>query len=83
MELFNNMSNFMKKPNIIVHLEVSPEESMRRIKARSRDCETGITLKYLQDLHTACKFKWMNGLLPLLLASISALSYPLILTCLQ
>ena len=53
MELFNNMSNFMKKPNIIVHLEVSPEESLRRIKARSRGCETGITLKYLEDLHAA------------------------------
>jgi hypothetical protein len=26
MELFSNMSNFMKKPNIIVHLDVSPEE---------------------------------------------------------
>jgi deoxyadenosine kinase len=26
MELFGNMSNFMKKPNVIVHLDVSPEE---------------------------------------------------------
>jgi deoxyadenosine kinase len=26
MELFSNMSNFMKKPNIIVHLDVTPEE---------------------------------------------------------
>ena len=24
-ELFQNMSNFMKKPNIIVHLDVKPE----------------------------------------------------------
>ena len=32
--LFNHMSNFMKKPNIIVHLDVSPEESLRRIKLR-------------------------------------------------
>lgn len=46
--LFNNMSNFMKKPNIIVHLDVSPEESLRRIKLRGRDCESGITLEYLQ-----------------------------------
>lgn len=28
MELFSNMSNFMKKPNIIVHLDVSPEERL-------------------------------------------------------
>jgi len=51
--LFSNMSNFMKKPNIIVHLDVSPEESLRRIKLRNRDCESGITLEYLQGLHAA------------------------------
>jgi len=27
--LFRNMSNFMKVPSVIVHLDVSPEESMR------------------------------------------------------
>lgn len=32
--LFANMSNFMKKPNIIVHLDVTPEESYERIKQR-------------------------------------------------
>ena len=53
MSLFSNMSNFMKKPNIIVHLDVSPEESLRRIKLRDRDCESGITLEYLQGLHAA------------------------------
>lgn len=34
MELFQNMANFMRKPNLIVHLDVSPEESLRRIKLR-------------------------------------------------
>lgn len=50
MELFNNMANFMRKPNLvsttkysnkythhchqIIHLDVKPEESMRRIKSR-------------------------------------------------
>mmetsp|Transcript_19963 Transcript_19963/g.28687 ORF Transcript_19963/g.28687 Transcript_19963/m.28687 type:complete len:255 (+) Transcript_19963:72-836(+) len=53
MELFNNMSNFMKKPNIIVHLDVSPEESVRRIKLRNRDCESGISVEYLQALYNA------------------------------
>lgn len=53
MELFQNMSNFMKKPNIIVHLDVSPEESFRRIQMRSRGCESGITLEYLTALHAA------------------------------
>jgi len=53
MELFQNMSNFMKKPNIIVHLDVCPEESFRRIEMRKRECESGIPLDYLKSLHAA------------------------------
>ena len=44
---------YRKKPNLIVHLDVSPEESLRRIKLRSRDCESSIGLDYLQNLHKA------------------------------
>eukprot|EP00029_Vermamoeba_vermiformis_P001817 TRINITY_DN12038_c0_g1_i1.p1 TRINITY_DN12038_c0_g1~~TRINITY_DN12038_c0_g1_i1.p1 ORF type:complete len:212 (-),score=71.13 TRINITY_DN12038_c0_g1_i1:80-673(-) len=53
MELFNNMANFMRKPNLIIHLDVKPEESMHRIKMRSRDCESGIELQYLKNLYDA------------------------------
>jgi len=53
MELFQNMANFMKKPNIIVHLDLTPEESYRRIQLRKRDCESGIPLDYLKALHAA------------------------------
>jgi len=53
MELFQNMSNFMKKPNIIVHLDLTPEESYRRIQLRKRECESGIPLEYLKALHAA------------------------------
>merc|ERR1712217_860260 len=53
MELFQNMSNFMQKPNIIVHLDVTPEESLRRIKMRSRDCESAVPIEYLRALHAA------------------------------
>ena len=52
-ELFQNLSNFMKKPNIIVHLDLSPEESYRRIQMRNRDCESGISVEYLRGLHKA------------------------------
>lgn len=45
------MSNFMRKPNLIVHLDVTPEESLERIKMRARGCETGVTLEYLKLLH--------------------------------
>eukprot|EP01138_Halocafeteria_seosinensis_P003440 gb/GECG01003516.1/.p1 GENE.gb/GECG01003516.1/~~gb/GECG01003516.1/.p1 ORF type:complete len:286 (+),score=42.14 gb/GECG01003516.1/:1-858(+) len=53
LDLFNHMANFMRKPNIIVHLDVSPEESLRRIRMRKRECEDGITLEYLQNLYAA------------------------------
>mgnify|MGYP000394769600 CR=1 FL=1 len=52
--LFNNMSNFMKKPNIIVHLDVSPEESLRRVHMRSRGCESGMTLEFLEVRDSLC-----------------------------
>ena len=42
-----------KKPNLIVHLDVSPEESKRRIEMRQRECESTISLEYLQSLHAA------------------------------
>lgn len=50
-ELFRNMSNLMCRPNVIVYLDVSPERSMERIRARSRGMESGITLDYLRALH--------------------------------
>ena len=49
--LFENMANFMHKPDLIVHLDVTPEESLERIKMRNRECESGITIEYLRNLH--------------------------------
>lgn len=48
--LFRNMSNFMCRPHVIVYLDVSPEVSLQRIKERSRGCESGVELEYLQTL---------------------------------
>eukprot|EP01113_Clastostelium_recurvatum_P000999 TRINITY_DN10427_c0_g1_i1.p1 TRINITY_DN10427_c0_g1~~TRINITY_DN10427_c0_g1_i1.p1 ORF type:complete len:260 (-),score=73.16 TRINITY_DN10427_c0_g1_i1:21-800(-) len=53
LSLFANMSNFMRKPNLIIHLDVQPEESLRRIKARNRDMESTVTLEYLRALYNA------------------------------
>jgi deoxyadenosine kinase len=53
LELFKNMSNFMRRPNLIVHLDLTPEESYRRIAMRSRECESGVPLEYLVALHAA------------------------------
>ena len=51
LSLFRHMSNFMCRPSVIVYLDVKPERSMERIKLRSRDVETGITLEYLTALY--------------------------------
>jgi len=49
--LFEHMSNFMCRPNVIVYLDVSPERSMERIKRRSRGVESGISMEYLKALY--------------------------------
>ena len=51
LRLFKNMSNFMCKPNVIVYLDVSPERSLERIRARGREVEQGITIDYLRALY--------------------------------
>ena len=51
LSLFQNMSNFMCRPNIIVYLDIQPETSMERIKMRSRDVESGVSLDYLKMLY--------------------------------
>jgi len=40
----------LRKPDLIIWLRVSPEEAMARIKARGRECEKNISLRYLQIL---------------------------------
>jgi deoxyadenosine kinase len=49
--LFRNLSNFMCRPNAIVYLDVTPENSLKRIQQRDRGCESGITLEYLSLLY--------------------------------
>lgn len=51
--LFQHMSNFMCKPNVIIYLDVKPEISIERIKQRGRDIEGGISLDYLKRLYAA------------------------------
>ena len=51
--LFQTMACMMKQPNVIVHLDISPETSLKRIAARNRACEKAITLDYLKNLHAA------------------------------
>lgn len=50
LELFDNMSNFMRKPDVIIYLKIKPETSKRRLDKRARECESSVTLEYLTDL---------------------------------
>ncbi|MEZ4315985.1 MAG: deoxynucleoside kinase [Myxococcota bacterium] len=50
LQLFKHMSNFMCRPHVIVYLDLSPESSLERVRQRSRDVESGITLEYLTAL---------------------------------
>lgn len=49
-QLFRHLSNFMCRPSAIIYLDVTPENSLKRIHARSRDCESTISLDYLKTL---------------------------------
>ena len=51
LELFRNMSNFLRHPNVIFYLDLSPETSLARVQQRSRDVESGLTLEYLRGLY--------------------------------
>jgi len=53
LDLFKHMSNFMCRPSVIVYLDVKPEVSLERIRMRSRDVESGITVEYLTALYEA------------------------------
>jgi len=60
-DTFQNMSNFLHRPDIIIFLDVKPEVAFERIHGRNRDCETGITLKYLQDLREGYE-EWLTDI---------------------
>lgn len=51
LDLFKHMSNFMCRPHLIVYLDLTPESSLERVRERSRDVETGISVEYLTALH--------------------------------
>ena len=58
-ELYKNLYNYMTvslpKPDIFFWLELKPEDALKRIKQRARDCESGIPIEYLNNLYEAYK----------------------------
>ncbi|MCB9639233.1 MAG: deoxynucleoside kinase [Myxococcales bacterium] len=51
LNLFQNMSNFMCKPNVIIYLDVKPGHSIDRIARRGRAFERTISHDYLDNLY--------------------------------
>ncbi len=51
LSLSSCLFNFMKKPDFIIHLDISPKTSMERIRTRNRDCEKNVSVTYLERLH--------------------------------
>jgi len=47
---FHVMQGFLRYPDVILYLRVTPEKAMERIMERARGAEEGIPLAYLQQL---------------------------------
>lgn len=50
-ELFSNMLEYVKKPKLLIYLEASTEEAMRRIDMRGRDYEKEVEKDYWVNLN--------------------------------
>jgi deoxyadenosine/deoxycytidine kinase len=51
--LFSNMVQFLKKPDIIIYLKASTDTLISRIKTRNREFEKNINPEYLYQLNNA------------------------------
>ena len=51
-ELAATMLSTLGRPDVVVHLDVAPEEALERINQRGRACEKSISLDYLTNLET-------------------------------
>ena len=60
--LFDNMTQFLKKPDLIIYLKASTDTLINRIKNRSRDYEKDIDEAYLHRLNIYYKNykKWFS-----------------------
>ena len=58
--LFNNMTKFLRKPDLIIYLRASTDTLLSRIKNRNRDFEKDISPEYLYSLNVSYE-KWIKG----------------------
>lgn len=48
--LFNTLIKVMKKPSVVIYLQIDGEESKKRLDRRGRECEKNVSKEYLTDL---------------------------------
>lgn len=53
MKMHESIQPSLIYPDVIIYLELSPEDTLNRIKERSRGCEEGIPISYLSHLNKA------------------------------
>lgn len=58
-ELFYAMTEYLRKPHLIIYLRASTWTLITRIRKRSRDCEKNITTEYLHELNVAYE-RWFE-----------------------
>ena len=58
-QLFDAISPYITKPNLLIYLKASVPTLMGRIALRSRDCESGIAADYLEHLNERYR-EWME-----------------------
>jgi len=59
LDLFLNMTHFLERPTVILHLDVDPEVALENVQRRARGCETGLSLDYLKALHEGYE-RWIE-----------------------
>lgn len=53
LSLFSQMAHFLQRPDVVLYLDVTPEQALERVRARARSAEAGLPLAYLERLHAA------------------------------
>ena len=75
-ELLENMVNHIKVPKLMIYLEVSVKEAMRRIQKRGRDFEQKVEREYWESLNEEYKSYFDNyNLSPILKINVDNLDF--------
>lgn len=59
-ELFHNMVEHIQQPKLLIYLEISTEEAVKRIQKRGRDYEQSVEKSYWEDLNKRYR-KYFNN----------------------